>query len=424
MTGQRRCKSVTNYVVQAGELHDTIPNPTSVARNPAPWRCPERTTYLTSLLHRNKRLSPTQSPPILTRPSSKMATIPPSKSPSAVCTVSIIDTTGRINGAPSHAFLTPPIAGHDILTTPIFSFLLTHAPTSTTLLFDLGLRPDFHNLSGALLSRIASAPWKAELQVPSSVPDILAANNIPLSSINAIIWSHHHLDHIGNPSLFPASTKLVVGRGAKDVLLPGFPTGPESPILETDYAGREFVEVEFGDLEIAGLKAVDYFGDGALYLLDSPGHARGHLCALARVGDGERFVLMAGDAFHHPGELRPSKLVPLPERIEPSPFGEGKGGCGCRMFKGLLRDEDVTRAFYEPCGAWNDDVEEARGTVEKLKALDGDPRVLVMAAHDETLVGAVDFFPGRVEVVGGRDPWKEERRWAFLKDFEAAVDKE
>ncbi|KAK1826550.1 metallo-beta-lactamase superfamily protein [Podospora conica] len=354
-----------------------------------------------------------------------MATIPPSSSRSAVCTVSIIDTTGRILGAPSHAFLTPPIAGHDTLTTPVFSFLITHAPTSTTLLFDLGIRPDWHNLSGALLSHIASAPWQAELHVPSSVPDLLAAHGIPLSSINAIIWSHHHLDHIGDPSLFPATTKLVVGPGAKAVLLPGFPTGPDSPILETDYAGREMVEVEFDDsgLEIAGLRAHDYFGDGALYLLDAPGHARGHLCALARVADGDRFVLMAGDAFRHGGELRPSELVPLPERIEPSPLA-APGGCGCRMFRGLLRGGDVTRAFYEACGVWNEDVAEARRTVGRLQMLDGDPRVLVMAAHDGTLVGAVGFFPGRVEVVGGRDPWRGEGRWAFLKDFEGAVDRE
>lgn len=32
MTGQRRCKSVTKPLLQAGELHDTIPNPTSLVQ--------------------------------------------------------------------------------------------------------------------------------------------------------------------------------------------------------------------------------------------------------------------------------------------------------------------------------------------------------------------------------------------------------
>lgn len=35
-------------------------------------------------------------------------------------------------------------------------------------------------------------------------------------------------------------------------------------------------------LSIGDFKAIDFFGDGSFYLLDTPGHAVGHLCGLAR----------------------------------------------------------------------------------------------------------------------------------------------
>lgn len=51
-----------------------------------------------------------------------------------------------------------------------------------------------------------------------------------------MVKSHWHWDHIGDPSSFPRSTNLVVGRGFKQAMLPGAPANPESPILESDYA--------------------------------------------------------------------------------------------------------------------------------------------------------------------------------------------
>lgn len=43
----------------------------------------------------------------------------------------------------------------------------------------------------------------ATFEIQNDIADQLTASNIPLNSINAIIWSHHHLDHTGDPSLFP-----------------------------------------------------------------------------------------------------------------------------------------------------------------------------------------------------------------------------
>lgn len=67
---------------------------------------------------------------------------------------------------------------------------------------------------------------KAIVNVEKDVAEQLRDSNVTLESINSIIWSHNHLDHTGDPSLFPKSTSLVVGPGFKSdktTFTPGIP---------------------------------------------------------------------------------------------------------------------------------------------------------------------------------------------------------
>lgn len=87
--------------------------------------------------------------------------------------------------------------------------------------------------------------------------------------------SHHHPDHTGNPAGFPRTTEVVVGPGFKETLLPGYPTDPKGLVLENDYQGRTVRQINFDEdasgLTIGGFRALDYFGDGSFYLLETPG---------------------------------------------------------------------------------------------------------------------------------------------------------
>jgi hypothetical protein len=75
-------------------------------------------------------------------------------------------------------------------------------------------------------------------------------------------------------SLFPPLTEIVVGPGFKAApqLLPGFPKKLDSPVLVSDFAGRQLREIDFevSGLEIGGYRAFDFFGDGSFYLLGRP----------------------------------------------------------------------------------------------------------------------------------------------------------
>ena len=55
--------------------------------------------------------------------------------------------------------------------------------------------------------------------------------------------------------------------------MPGYPAKDDSPILESDYEGRAVNEIDFQvtGLRLGQFRAMDFFGDGSFYLLDSPG---------------------------------------------------------------------------------------------------------------------------------------------------------
>jgi glyoxylase-like metal-dependent hydrolase (beta-lactamase superfamily II) len=107
-------------------------------------------------------------------------------------------------------------------------------------------------------------------------------------------------------------------------------------------------------LRIGKFPAFDYFGDGSFYLLDSPGHAIGHLCGLARTTTNPpTFILMGGDICHYPGIFRPSKYLPVPESISPHPYHaiSDVPFCPGSVFDDLQhsRGRKPTDTLYEMC---------------------------------------------------------------------------
>lgn len=55
--------------------------------------------------------------------------------------------------------------------------------------------------------------------------------------------------------------------------MPGYPAKDDSPILESDYEGRVVNEIDFQatGLRLGQFRAMDFFGDGSFFLLESPG---------------------------------------------------------------------------------------------------------------------------------------------------------
>ncbi len=347
--------------------------------------------------------------------------------------VQIIDSTSLIQG-PVGRFMTPEIPGHELMHVPAFSFLVEQVSLGRKILFDLGCRKDWEKFSPAIQNILSEPGWKLEIE--KSVSEILQENGVDAAAgaIEAIVWSHWHFDHIGDTSLFPPSTAVIAGLGMKEAFLPGYPTNPESPLLESDYEGRELKTIDFDNqstLKLGQFRAVDYFNDGSFYLLDSPGHALGHMCGLARVtstneGDKEdTFIFMGADTAHHGGEFRPTEYLPLPKDIKPSPYRtKYPSSCPGHVFE-TIHPNGKSEPYYHLHDSIPHNHAHAEESCSHMQDFDAAENVFVIIAHDDTLLDkdvGIDWFPH-----GTLKNWKEKDyanrvRWAFLKDFTQAVE--
>lgn len=330
-------------------------------------------------------------------------------------------------------FWRPSMKGFDGIHVPIYCFLVSHG--NRHVLFDLGVRLDWENYAPRTVDLIRKTTQCRTEQNVSEILDAHAAGQTDQSSpavrstdIEAIIWSHHHFDHIGDPSTFPAATTLVVGPGVPQLCWPGYPTKPDAMVLDADAAGRVVQEIDFArqPLRVGRFDAFDYFGDGSFYLLDSPGHSVGHMTALARVtaggADGDSFVLMGADACHHPGVLRPTEYLPLPTQVAPLPMAQFPAvhACPGEVLQQLQRNGSAVEPFFDVSPVLFPDHEAAQETVRKIAELDAAENVFVILAHDESIKNYIDLFPLSI------NGWRAKglgsaTRWLFCKDFAGAL---
>lgn len=284
------------------------------------------------------------------------------------------------------------------------------------MIFDLGVRTDWENYAPKIVSIIkATTTVTPGSDVPSILDEDTSGLGIRSADIGAVIWSHNHFDHVGDVSRFPPTTDLIVGPGVRAASWPGWPTNPDGAVLDSDAKGHVVREISFeAGLKIGRFDAMDFFGDGSFYLLDAPGHAVGHLCALARTtADEPTFVFMGADACHHPGVLRPSNYLPIPSSANLNGVIAGPAQCPGELLQQLTRPNEP---FFTVAPRMFPDHDAATDTVRKIQELDASDNCLVLIAHDLSLRDKIPLFPRTI------NGWKAsqvkmETRWLFCKDF-------
>ncbi|KAJ7647116.1 beta-lactamase-like protein [Roridomyces roridus] len=306
----------------------------------------------------------------------------------------------------THAFILPALPGRETVQFPMFAFLVEHQGSQSRMMFDLGMRKDPLNLAPSISSGFAAGMF--QLQETNDITEQLEDGGIKLETIETVIWSHSHFDHIGDMSKFPNSTNLVIGPGT---VTSTFPQNPNASLQASDFAGRHITELDFtsSKLTFSGLQAIDFFEDGSFYLLNTPGHVSGHISALARVTP-TTFVSLGGDTFHHAGEARPrpafQQSFPCPahlaEEIKSSFdtdfFWSPKSTDGAfdihSRASQMFEVSDLPDSFYEfPVTA--------QVSLEKLATFDADPDIFVVVAHDASLQSTLPLFPASL------NNWKE-----------------
>ncbi|KAF7289879.1 Metallo-beta-lactamase superfamily protein [Mycena indigotica] len=336
--------------------------------------------------------------------------VPPSLATVTVKIFDIIQAGDHDNvKAPATGAFEPVLSGHEYLKCPIFTFYIEHAPTQQHVLFDLGMRKDLENCAPQVSTLLQKA-----FPVKTDIVDLIEADGIGRESINAVIWSHSHVDHTGDISRFPSSTSLVI---SEELALETYETDPSSTLLPSDVEGRTIKRVSF-DLKIGDFNAHDYFGDGSLYLLAVPGHQVGHLCGLARTTP-TSFVLMGADSCHHIGALRPTALLhrnyPCPAALTDNTkatvsnvhFGESGTE---NAFDLKAQTDPLLRINNSPYHA---DATVAHRSAHSLTAFDANPDVLVILAHDSSVLPLFRQMPVTLDDWKTKG-WKEMTVWAFL----------
>ncbi|CZT12469.1 uncharacterized protein RCO7_07698 [Rhynchosporium graminicola] len=345
------------------------------------------------------------------------------ESSSTVDLLTYRNTTVHLN---PELFWRPKVDGFTGLHAPIYCFLVSNKRTGENVLFDLGTRPDWRNYAPKTVSLISATTIVTPGTDVSTMLDEAVErgqSNVRSNDISAVIWSHNHFDHIGDVTRFPRTTALVIGPNVRDATWPGWPTRADAMVLDADIEGREAREIAFDSgLKVGRFDAFDYFGDGSFYLLDGPGHAIGHLCALARTtgaheDGGSSFIFMGADACHHVGVLRPSAYHALPssEKLQHL-LGENSGLCpGLLLDSCLSSKSDPFFTVAAPSPLFPDK-DASFDTVSKIQELDGLESVFVVMAHDSSIRETIPLFPKKI------NSWKMsgvkgDTRWAFCRDL-------
>ncbi|PIL34061.1 hypothetical protein GSI_03771 [Ganoderma sinense ZZ0214-1] len=275
--------------------------------------------------------------------------LPPAAADQAYCEVSAVDS-GRIHMLLGQLVDTATV--DEMTHLPCLAFIIRHSRTRETFLFDLGIRPDLENLTGA---GTVTAQMGMKLE-GRDIPAALEKGGLSRTEVKHVAISHIHFDHTGAPRAFPNATFLL-GAGGKPIIET---KGPEfkGTLYAIDVPLERTTFVDPSTTEWAPIgpfpRALDFYGDGSLYIVDAPGHVPGHMNLLVRTSVDGAWVFLAGDSAHDWRLLT------------------GEAGIGHHSQWGCIHEDPL----------------QAQENIERIKALGGYPRVRILLAHDKPFVNA------------------------------------
>jgi len=179
---------------------------------------------------------------------------------------------------------------------PSFVFHIVHQPTGKSVIYDLGIRYDYETAFSEDYVKVLNGLWHTK--IVDDVGKILEKGGVDPAKVHALLFSHEHWDHTGYIAPF-TSAELVGGAmtfEAEANLSQQVKASGKTPRIIEFSSGASIQPV--GAFE----RAFDYFGDGSLFLIHTPGHTKDHMSALVRVSASPEanYVLVGGDTAHHP----------------------------------------------------------------------------------------------------------------------------
>lgn len=229
-------------------------------------------------------------------------------------------------GVSGHSCADPRHLGFDAgaaMSFPAGWALIEH-PLQGAILFDCGYGPQ------ARLAMRRGLRWLYRRVIHAcSAPHtdaaaLLQRRGLARDEVRMVVLSHFHPDHIGGLGQFPQARFVAHADAWRQVEDSGWfgllhaqiwkellPADFVARLQLLDERGRRGLD---GDLAMLGGEGWDLFGDGSLFALPLPGHARGQIGLALRTHDGERAIL-AADAFWRREQLDLGRDLPWLTRL-------------------------------------------------------------------------------------------------------------
>lgn len=174
----------------------------------------------------------------------------------------------------------------------VMCFLIRHPKGD--LLWDAGLPANIHDAGE---EGVASGPF--HMTMPATIEMQLGEIGLTPADVDYFAPSHSHFDHIGDSNRFAGATLLIDKDERAHMFRDEARADAQGFSLYSALEGAETIEFD-GDYDV--------FGDGAVTILDMPGHTPGHKTLLLRL-DNAGAVLLSGDLYHLQ-ESRERRLMP------------------------------------------------------------------------------------------------------------------
>jgi len=181
-------------------------------------------------------------------------------------------------------------------------FAFIEHSTFGRMLFDCGYSQRFHELSKSFPLNIYALVTPVTIEHEDEAPNQLRRLGIPVDSIQHIMVSHFHADHVGTLVDFP-NTNFVLFRAAyhsvsnvtgfaalRAGFLPGsLPSNFESRMIPLEDMPKVPLPNSFSPFT----DGYDLAGDGSLIAVALPGHCVGHAGLIVRTTDSGDYFLVA-----------------------------------------------------------------------------------------------------------------------------------